>query len=1384
MKKIITAISFLLLVTSVNAFAKINATDSRVASFEGGTINRTENGRYQVDGLTVSDNFQTTQGEINYVYGKFGKNADDASLVFKFDKNEKREQCNLTMDLEKSVELGQKIHYSVLYTDEDSISSLRIVPTYTTSSGTVATQHKYEPIQPATINSNWNRVINHIIAKYDGYVYFADTGAGIIGAQSIPNKWHRYDIVIDTQDESQDGVQTVKLYYDGSLYAYGKLDSDINTDGVQRIQKINGLNIEITTFRDGGTAYLDDIAVTILDEEAEPELLVNGKSYGGSYRSGDTAKFLAPFAKTLPMVAASYGKDADADYKLFYPDSNGDISAELGDGGKDPTLFLWTKDTFSPLTVQYTFVPYNPTEKLNINCENNADIAAEQGSAVPNAQSGTMNGALGKSESFFYASNGEGSVSTTDARQLETAIRADINTEYKEGESLWLSFDYASKSNAYPKSIYVKPKNGLSREFITISTDGDVRIGQVPVTGVKITPNQWYRFDIVLNTNLRGSFNTSTIYINGVKCAENFPIYLGETSIKDGRVIESLKVAYNLSSSGTVTADGIYFDNLKVQLCSGFLPEITEYSVKSSDTIYDYITNYKSFTIEQYGQNTESYISLLNGDAIASATFVSADGATATELPAAGEGYLKVTTVDGFDIYYSLTEGTDDKVRASIDPVENDYNFDTTDWYAYTAPDINKITAGDNILNVAEKNPVKAGSLSPVSTSGEYFMVDGKPIKFWGCNFILSAAVPTNEQADKMADMVASYGFNLVRIHGLTDSRTKILNDDGQTLNDDAMNKFCYLINKLNEKGIYIYIDLGRGISEADVQDGSIEKIMPGGHVFWFEDDYQNIQIDFAKQLLTYKYNGTRLCDMNSIMGVQCVNEAYIYMNSFEEALGFESEEFQYYYAKMNEKFDAWYRKTFPDYKTQVTRIGLSQAEANGALITIGSYDQRGGIQHADGGWGYTPWIYTARQQNTVRFFNEMQADYFAKMQAMFDDNDINIPMTGSTVWHSNDLALMDANLDTKFIDTHTYWGHPQGGFGVETGMKFNDWEMQSMLKSPQLGLIGYIMNRKPYNKPYTITEWNECAGNPYMAEGPLMMAAYSKYQNWNPFLFMFMETPMANYKNTYINNAFAVVENPIMLSTLQAAALTWRNVSEATENCFIDYSGSKSYEYSKHHHEYYDSATQAWKPAGQQYAGYDIITTNPTRGLLAKTGASVRVAPANNNISDKQAAALASGIYTSDTNELTFNSNDDTFTVNTSKSKAAAGFFKNETTIGDAVKFTFDNEFATVYVNSVTDNDIPSSNRLLLTVAGKAANTDRVMQRSGSPYVIRGGKAPVLMEQITGTVKIKTNSAKKVYALTSSGEHKKEIAATYSDGWLTIPLSLSDECVNYEIVQ
>ena len=282
----------------------------------------------------------------------------------------------------------------------------------------------------------------------------------------------------------------------------------------------------------------------------------------------------------------------------------------------------------------------------------------------------------------------------------------------------------------------------------------------------------------------------------------------------------------------------------------------------------------------------------------------------------------------------------------------------------------------------------------------------------------------------------------------------------------------------------------------------------------------------------------------------------------------------------------------------------------------------------------------------------------------------------------------------------------------------------------------------------------------------------------------MFMEEPMTNYKNTHIVNVFQMADNPIMLSTMQAATLAWRNVKEAEKDYYIDYSDTKSYEYTKHHHEYYDKTTGLWKPAEHQWAGYDIITKRPTWVMLAKTGASVRVKPENDDISAEKEQALESGVYTSDTGEITFDSNKNTFTVNTAKSKAAAGFFKEETAIGDVLKFSFDNEFATVYVNSVTDSDISSSGRLLLTVAGKAINTDQVLQRSGSPYVIRGGKAPILMEQITGTVKIKTDSAMRVYALTSSGERKNEISASYNDGWLTVPLSLSDECVNYEIVK
>ncbi len=763
MKKIVTAVLALLLITSVTAFARTDAVFSNIASFEGGAVNSVLNGTYKVENTEVREKFFVEgEKEINYAYGKFGKNANDASLALKFNQLEFAYDTNLgdpgwaqcsvinNLDAPQKIELGQKIHYSLLEADENSKVGMRMKLSGTDSSGKSLGQFFYTHIEPGTYSYQWDCIADPLIMKFTGDLYIGSTNSAIRGANVTPNEWHRYDIVVDTQDEIQGGVQTVKLYYDGDLYSYGILDSDKDTDGVQYIREITGFGVEILpTIRKvsgtenqytcaGDTEYLDDMTLTVLEK-------------------GDTVG----------------------------------VSAEIGD-------------------------------------------------AVPGAASGVISGLLGKSENFFYASNDSGSVSADDVSRLETAVTADIKTEYNNDESLWLSFEYGYKSNAYPKSIYVKPKDGLMREVAAISADGDVCIGRVPCSDIKMLPNQWYRVDIVLNSGLRDNYNTATVYINGIKCAENFPIYLGETSLKGDNFIESLKIAYNLSSSDIAEADGIYLDNIKVQLCNRFLPDITEYKVKPSDTIYNMITDSANFTIAQYGQNTESYIGTLKG--IESAVFVSANGTETTELPSAGEGYLRVTADGGYNVYYSLTEGTDDRIRESIDPVENDYNPNTDNWYAYTAPDLNVITEDGNILNVAAKNPVKAGSLGVMSTSGENFTAGGTPIRFWGCNLILSASVPTNEYADKMADMIASYGFNLVRFHGVTAGRSMLFveSGDGQTLNAEMMNRFCYFVNKLNEKGIYIYIDLGRQISDKDISDGLIErKPSDGNQIFWFDEDYQ-----------------------------------------------------------------------------------------------------------------------------------------------------------------------------------------------------------------------------------------------------------------------------------------------------------------------------------------------------------------------------------------------------------------------------------------------------------------------------------------------------------------------------------------------------------------
>ncbi|MBP3360463.1 MAG: hypothetical protein J6N52_06395 [Clostridia bacterium] len=1341
-------------------------------------------GRYVIEDISASSYLiNPAWTDVSYKYGIMGKCSDDASLCFSYsragivstDPNNRPSWANskLTTSFDDTeIKYGQKIHVSFELADYNRKTGFVFYLKGRTSEGAALQKYSYRQLYPSEHSASY--AASAIAEKYNGWVYFVDMG-NIHSINAKGNVWNKHDVVIDTCNEEYGGRQTIAFYYNGSLCTMGEFDADDSAEGIQYIKSVSGIEMviqpNITTSDNVNysvnedSLYLDNIIVSAEDKDIE--LTVDGGAYTGAY-SGNEAAFVGDLNDA--MAIAAYGSGKGAEHFIFHPAELGDIGFEFPNTSRPSVFYLWNKDRLSPLTLPFEFVPFNSEAVLNEDfSQDTHSLDIRRGIAPVSAE--TVTGVFGKkaSDGVLCVSNTGGSGVIGEISDLDAGVAVNAAASASGKDSVTLSFDYAQGGGSSVKNIAVNLPGGRMRELACIYPDGSIRVLGNICKDVVLNNNQWYHFEIIINSGFRGNLNTVTAYVNGRLCVKDAPFAVNNSIDKSFSGITGAEFSYNLASLGqevnseaSFASDGFYLDNIRIELMNKSIPAVTEFDAESTNAFYNDATNTKSFTVEDYGQSAEDFISSLRGEIIKSAEFVTASGETVTSLPGNGEGYLRLTTADGYDIFYSLKPGENEEIRDNI-LSEINRNLDTTRWYPYIAPDINIISREGNILNARNFNAEEAGSRGFVQADGENFVLeDGTRISFWGCNIIGEGCFPEHEEAEKMADMIASFRFNLVRFHQLSGRGTTIFGGSGNAaaLDNSQMEKLCYFLRELRERGIYYYIDLGRTLYDSDI-DAETLPYNPtnANHVQYFDKAVQRLQIDYAKMLMTYidPYTNRRICDNPALMGVQCVNESFLYGPALEE-IGTGTEEYKYYYNMLNTQFTEWVKSNVNKSLLSLWLSGyISKDEYQTGIIRTGTYAERNSYK-------------TQRNIDIIHFLTDLQSNYFADIRNMFKENNIRTLMSGATLFQVTEPPIVAANAEMDFLDTHDYWAHPQG-YCIEEGLVLGDRfeKIASALKDSQLGMIGFLVNRKPYDKPYTISEWNHTAGSRYMAEGPLLMAAYSKMQNWNPMMFMFTGKGLESYENTRIYDVFNMSENPITLASLPAAAMLHENVSEAGECFYEDYSEHEPWDFS----------------ARGQWYNYDMFSWEPETGLLAKTGMSVMTKPENtaSDIEAKKEAAAASGIYTSPAGDITYNKNNYSFTVNTGRSKAVGGFFGGgEITVGDA-SFTFDNEFAAAYVNSVTDSNISESGRILLTAVGKLANTGQVLSADGLK-VIKPGTAPVLLEQITGTVKLKTAKCMNVYALDSSGVRKKKINAAWEGGILTIPLSLSDEASNYEITE
>jgi hypothetical protein len=423
------------------------------------------------------------------------------------------------------------------------------------------------------------------------------------------------------------------------------------------------------------------------------------------------------------------------------------------------------------------------------------------------------------------------------------------------------------------------------------------------------------------------------------------------------------------------------------------------------------------------------------------------------------------------------------------------------DWYPFVIPEKLDPDSPVNIGKLVLDPPAGKHGFCKVK-DGHFYFEDGTRAKFWGTNLCFSACFPPHDQAKIIAERIAFFGFNAVRLHHMDyfSAPQGIFNDTSNsasnpntklamTLSREQLDKLDYFIYQLKIHGIYVDINLlvGRHFTAADgVIDASTLGVA-AKPASMFDRTLIDLQKKYAQDLLTHfnPYTKLKYCDEPSIALLEIINETSIEISGIKLLSN--------YYLHELEKI----KSLLYDKDTKTDNDSFTNIEKN--------------------------------------YFKEM-TDYLRNQL------NIKIPITGSQ------YSSLAAQESCDFIDKHLYWDHPQFRSGAWDSKNFY-LHQQSLLTDENLKKFSELIKPKSNEKPITITEWNQCYPNKHSFEAPLLFSSLGlKYRYDGLFQYSYSEYIGFYKKGDRIWNFFDIVGNPQQLSLCSLASYLFLN----TQNCDI----------------------------------------------------------------------------------------------------------------------------------------------------------------------------------------------------------------------------------------
>ncbi len=487
-------------------------------------------------------------------------------------------------------------------------------------------------------------------------------------------------------------------------------------------------------------------------------------------------------------------------------------------------------------------------------------------------------------------------------------------------------------------------------------------------------------------------------------------------------------------------------------------------------------------------------------------------------------------------------------------------------WVECILPREDKSDTAINVSFLLDAPAGKHGFLQ--SENGHFCFENGRRIRFWGINVARFNALPSKSEARLIAARLAKYGINLVRFHDIDTYIIDPAPDHTQSLIKAALDKVDYFIHVLEQRGIYIYLDLldYRKFKPGDGVRAS-EKLGRGAkYLSTFDPRMIMLQKQYAQDLLTHynPYVGKRYVDDPGIALLEITNENSIFMTFWEHkdskaAWGsiWQSGVPEPYYSELKRRWNKWLVEKY-GFREKLVKSWSSRQEPQS--LADGEDPRKGTVEF--------PPVVTcsdnkhagARLDEFSAFAYECQNAYYQDMVKHLRTLGVKIPITGT-----NDDVFSPANLKSytmmDFSGDHHYWDHPHYGNGA---LHFHNQPMVNVspFENGRETLVHTIAPTRLAGKPLVVSEWNYVWPNEWRCEGVLSTAAYACLQDWDGFIIHNYEGPIIPLdlwprKKCNDIRHFKIASDPAIMGLMPAAALLFHrhDVKAAKSMLEIEYS-------------------------------------------------------------------------------------------------------------------------------------------------------------------------------------------------------------------------------------